>query len=185
VVANPSPAPPRATSRPTLSTVARTSAPGDSNAAAYVGALFFPVPSVASARLDDSFNAPRGRGRTHQAIDILAPKGAPVLAVEDGRILRLTRTASGGISVYATNLDEQFVYYYAHLDGYHPNIYAGRPLMRGDTVGYVGTTGNAPKDTPHLHFQVMRMPADRKFWNGEPINPYPLLRPPTTTSTQR
>jgi murein DD-endopeptidase MepM/ murein hydrolase activator NlpD len=159
--------------------------PGDSSAAYHVGTLFFPVPSVATARLDDSFNAPRGGGRKHHAIDIIAPKGSPVLAVEDGRILRLTRTASGGISVYATNLDEQFVYYYAHLDGYHPSVYAGRPLMRGDTVGYVGTTGNAPKDTPHLHFQVMRMPADRKFWNGEPINPYPLLRPPATSSTSR
>ena len=184
VVANPDPAKPGRSARPTLSAVARTSG-DDASAIVHVGALYFPVPSVAAARLDDSFNAPRAGGRRHHAIDIPATKGAPVLAADDGRILRLTRTASGGISIYATNLDEQFVYYYAHLDGYHPSIYAGRPLMRGDTVGYVGTTGNAPKDTPHLHFQVMRMPANRKFWEGEPINPYPLLRPAATSSTQR
>jgi murein DD-endopeptidase MepM/ murein hydrolase activator NlpD len=168
---------------PPLSTVASTHP--DARAVAHAGNLFFPIPSVANSRLDDSFDAPRGGGRKHNAIDILAPRGTPVLSADDGRVVRLTRNASGGISLYAANLDEQFVYYYAHLDGYHSSIYTGRPLMRGDTIGYVGTTGNAPKDTPHLHFQVMRMPADRRFWNGEPINPYPLLRPSSTTSVVR
>lgn len=165
--------------RPALSAVAKSGIPAD---VPHASPLYFPVPSVAASRLDDSFDAPRGGGRKHNAIDILAPKGSPVLSVEDGHVLRLTRNASGGISLYATNLDEQFVYYYAHLDGYHPSIYAGRPLLRGDTIGYVGTSGNAPKDTPHLHFQVMRMPADRRFWDGEPINPFPLLRPPVASS---
>jgi peptidoglycan LD-endopeptidase LytH len=185
VVANPAPAATvRTTTRsvPSLSAVATM--PSDSSGMAHVGSLLFPVPSVATSRLDDSFDAPRGGGRKHNAIDILAPKGSPVLSVEDGRVLRLTRNASGGISIYATNLSEQFVYYYAHLDRYHHTIYSGRPLLRGDTIGFVGTTGNAPKDTPHLHFQVMRMPANRRFWNGEPINPYPLLRPVTSTSEQ-
>lgn len=184
VVATPTPrqqAVPASRPLPSLSSVAGSVAASDVETA-HLRALAFPVPSVASSRLDDSFAAPRGGGRRHNAIDILAPKGSPVLSVEDGRVLRLTRNANGGISLYAANLDEQFVYYYAHLDGYHPDIYAGRPLMRGDTIGYVGTTGNAPKDTPHLHFQVMRMPADRKFWNGEPINPYPLLRPASPPS---
>ena len=179
VVATPAPrqqAAPASRPLPSLSAVAGAAAASDAETA-HLRALVFPVPSVASSRLDDSFDAPRGGGRRHNAIDILAPKGSPVLSVEDGRVLRMTRNANGGISLYAANLEEQFVYYYAHLDGYHPDIYAGRPLMRGDTIGYVGTTGNAPKDTPHLHFQVMRMPADRRFWNGEPINPYPLLRP--------
>jgi murein DD-endopeptidase MepM/ murein hydrolase activator NlpD len=98
------------------------------------------------------------------------------LSVRDGRVLRLSTNANGGITLYATDLDDQFVFYYAHLDRYHPGVYAGRPLLRGDTLGYVGTTGNAPKDAPHLHFQMMRMPADHHFWNGEPINPYSLLR---------
>jgi murein DD-endopeptidase MepM/ murein hydrolase activator NlpD len=112
----------------------------------------------------------------------MAPRGSAVLAVQDGRILRLSKSAKGGTTLYATDLGEQFVYYYAHLDRYHTNIYDGRPLLRGDTIGYVGTTGNAPKDAPHLHFQVMRMPADRKYWVGEPINPYPLLRATSTAS---
>jgi len=137
--------------------------------------LLFPVPAVEGSRLEDSFDAPRDHGRRHGAIDIMAPRGTPVLSVQDGHILRLSKNSNGGITVYAADLNDQFVYYYAHLDRYHPSVYAGRPLLRGDTLGYVGTTGNAPKDTPHLHLQVMRMPADRKFWNGEPINPYPLL----------
>lgn len=162
-----------------LSAVARA----DATAVAHLGTLTFPVPGVDSTRLDDSFYAPREGGRKHNAIDIMAPRGAPVLSVQDGRVLRLATNANGGITVYATDLEDQFVYYYAHLDRYHSSVYAGRPLLRGDTLGYVGTTGNAPKDVPHLHFQVMRMPADRRFWNGEPINPYSLLRknaPPFT-----
>jgi murein DD-endopeptidase MepM/ murein hydrolase activator NlpD len=158
-------------------------APADATAVAHLGSLLFPVPGVDSTRLDDSFDAPRDGGvRRHNAIDIMAPRGTPVLAVQDGRVLRLAKNAKGGITVYATDLDEQFVYYYAHLDRYHASVYDGRPLMRGDTIGYVGTTGNAPKDLPHLHFQVMRMPADHKFWNGDPVNPYPLLS--RTTSRQ-
>lgn len=161
-------------------------APSDATAVAHPGGLAFPVPSVDSTRLDDTFNAVRdGGSRRHNAIDIMAPKGTPVVSADDGRVLRLTRNLNGGISLYATNLEEQFVYYYAHLDGYHSSIYAGRPLLRGDTIGYVGTTGNAPKDAPHLHFQVMRMPADRKFWNGEPVNPYPLLKPASPATAGR
>ena len=145
------------------------------NGASMPSDLLFPVPGVESSRLEDSFDAPRDGGRRHGAIDIMAPRGTPVLSVQDGHILRLSKNSNGGITVYAADLNDQFVYYYAHLDRYHPSVYAGRPLLRGDTLGYVGTSGNAPKDTPHLHLQVMRMPADRKFWNGEPINPYPLL----------
>jgi peptidoglycan LD-endopeptidase LytH len=162
--------------RSALSTVA--AAPSDATAVAHVRALFMPV-AADSVRLDDSFDAPRDGGvRRHQAIDILAPRGTPVLSAGDGRVLRLSKSTKGGITLYAADLDDQFVYYYAHLDRYHPSVYAGKPLMRGDTLGYVGTTGNSPKDVPHLHFQIMRMPADKKFWNGEPVNPYPLLRQP-------
>lgn len=148
----------------------------DVTAVAALPSLFFPVPSVDSTRLDDSFDSPRDGGRKHNAIDIMASRGAPVLSVEDGRILRLSRNGNGGITIYASDASEQYVFYYAHLDGYHKNLYQGRPILRGDTLGYVGTTGNAPKNTPHLHFQMMRMPADGRFWNGDPVNPYPLLR---------
>lgn len=156
---------------------APAAAPADATAVARLSSILFPVPGVDSTRLDDSFDEPRdGGARRHSAIDIMAPRGTPVLSVEDGRILRLSKNPKGGITVYATDLDEQFVFYYAHLDRYHPGLYDGKPLLRGDTLGYVGTTGNAPANLPHLHFQVMRMPADRKFWDGDPVNPYPLLR---------
>ena len=148
----------------------------DATAVAHLKGMLFPVGGVDSMRLDDSFDATRdGGSRKHNAIDIMAPLGTPVLAVSDGRILRLMKSSKGGLTLYATDLEDQFVYYYAHLDRYNPRIYSGKPLMRGDTLGFVGTTGNAPANLPHLHFQVMRMPANGNFVNGTPINPYPLL----------
>jgi len=186
IVAAPVPTPTQQAHVVVSSDAAPAAAPIDDTAVAHLGGLLFPVPGVDSTRLDDSFDAPRDGGtRRHDAIDIMAPRGTPILAVQDGRILRLTNNAKGGITIYATDIEEQFVYYYAHLDRYYPNIYSGKPLMRGDTLGYVGTTGNAPKDVPHLHFQVMHMPADKKFWNGPPINPYPLLRPTGTQSAAK
>lgn len=154
------------------------SEPTDAVLALHVGSLYFPVAGMDSTRLDDSYEAPRDGGvRRHNAIDIMAPRGAAVLAVQDGRVLKLSNNTKGGIVVYATDLDEQFVYYYAHLDRYHTRIYNGKPLMRGDTIGYVGTTGNSPANLPHLHFQVMRMPADKRSYStGAPVNPFPLLR---------
>ena len=151
---------------------------------AHVGSLYFPVAGMDSTRLDDSYDAGRDGGvRRHNAIDIMAPRGSAVLAVQDGRILKLSSNPKGGITVYATDLEEQFVYYYAHLDRYHARMYNGKPLMRGDTIGYVGTTGNSPPNLPHLHFQVMRMPADKRSYStGAPVNPFPLLR--TTAQPQ-
>jgi peptidoglycan LD-endopeptidase LytH len=145
---------------------------------ASVGSLYFPVAGRDGSPLADSFGDARDGGdRQHKAIDIMAPRGTPVLSVQDGRILRLSTSSRGGITLYATDREERFVFYYAHLDRYHPNVRANMPVMRGDTIGYVGTTGNAPANVPHLHFQLMRMPSDRRYWNGEPINPYPLLKP--------
>ena len=186
IVAAPMPAAQQQAQALSAPDAAPAAAPVDDTAVAHLGGLLFPVPGVDSTRLDDSFDAPRdGGSRRHNAIDIMAPRGTPILAVQDGRILRLANNAKGGITIYATDVEEQFVYYYAHLDRYYPNIYSGKPLLRGDTLGYVGTSGNAPKDLPHLHFQVMHMPADKKFWNGPPINPYPLLRPAGTQSAAK
>jgi murein DD-endopeptidase MepM/ murein hydrolase activator NlpD len=169
--------------------VAQASAPAapsitDAALLAHVGSLYFPVAGMDSTRLDDSYDAARDGGvRRHNAIDIMAPRGSAVLAVQDGRVLKLSSNPKGGITVYATDLEDQFVYYYAHLDRYHARMYNGKPLMRGDTIGYVGTTGNSPANVPHLHFQIMRMPADkRSFSTGAPVNPFPLLR--TTAQTQ-
>ena len=146
--------------------------------AAYLRArrLVVPVAGAGRARIRDSFDEARdGGARTHRAIDILAPRGTPVLSADDGVVLRLTTSPKGGISVYATDAAERVVYYYAHLDGYRSGLAQGALLAKGDTIGYVGTTGNAPKDVPHLHFQVMRMRGGARFWDGEPINPYPFL----------
>jgi murein DD-endopeptidase MepM/ murein hydrolase activator NlpD len=139
--------------------------------------LIIPVAGVSADHLQDTFFDGRDGGdRQHNAIDILAPRNTPIIAADDGVILRMSSNALGGITVYATDTDRRFVYYYAHLDHYDGSAYAGRKLTKGDTIGYVGTTGNAPKDVPHLHFQIMRWPADGKYWFGEPVNPYLFLR---------
>jgi murein DD-endopeptidase MepM/ murein hydrolase activator NlpD len=159
-----------------LSAVAAAPDALDASAVAHLKGMLFPVAGAKdSVRLDDSFDAPRDGGRRHNAIDIMAPRGTPIIAVSDGRILRLSKSVKGGLTLYATDLEDQFVYYYAHLDKYNPKVYSGKPLMRGDTLGYVGTTGNSPPNLPHLHFQVMRMGPNGQYWNGTPINPYPLL----------
>lgn len=137
--------------------------------------LLVPVAGVAVSQLQDTFDEGRDAARVHRALDILAPRGTPILSADDGKILRVAFNALGGNTVYATDPLGRVVYYYAHLDSYQPGLATGATVTRGDTLGFVGTTGNAPKDTPHLHFQVMRFPSDGKYWDGEPINPYPLF----------
>ena len=138
--------------------------------------LMLPVAGIRPEQLSDSFDEPRDGSRRHRAIDILAPRGTPVLAADDGHVLRVSWNSAGGNTVYATDTEGRIVYYYAHLDHYQESIVAGMPISKGDTLGFVGTTGNAPKNTPHLHFQIMRMSHDGKYWNGEPINPFSILR---------
>ena len=138
--------------------------------------ILVPVAGADMSRVEDSFNEARDGGeRVHRAIDILAPRGTPILSADDGRILRMSTNALGGISMYTVDTNARLVYYYAHMDHYNEAMLPGRTIVRGDTLGYVGTTGNAPKDTPHLHFQVMRWPLDGKYWNGEPIDPFDAL----------
>ncbi len=138
--------------------------------------LIIPVAGVSASRIHDSFDEGRSDERRHNAIDIMAPRGTPVLAADSGRILRMSSNRLGGITIYATDPAERFVYYYAHLDRYRAGLAPGDAVARGDTLGFVGTSGNAPANVPHLHFQVMRMPENRiNYWNGEPINPYAIL----------
>ena len=178
------PAPARAAdTRPALATVAIV--PSARLAAAIEKLrdrqLTIPVEGVDGTRIEDSFTAARDRGeRQHNAVDILAPRNTPVVAADDGVILRMSRNALGGITIYAADRDREFVYYYAHLDRYQDGLAEGAKIRKGEVVGYVGTTGNAPKDVPHLHFQIMLWPADGRFWSGEPVNPYPVLRGATT-----
>jgi murein DD-endopeptidase MepM/ murein hydrolase activator NlpD len=137
--------------------------------------LTIPVEGVAAAALRDSFDEGRGGSRLHQAIDILAPRHTPVLAVEDGTVAKLFRSQYGGITVYQFDPSGRYCYYYAHLQGYAPGLHEGGEVRRGQVLGFVGTSGNAPPDTPHLHFQIYELTPSRHWWEGKPINPYPYL----------
>jgi len=136
--------------------------------------LVLPVQGVPASSLIDNFDEGRGK-RKHEAIDILAPRGTPVVAVGDGKVAKLFTSAAGGITAYQFDPEQRFIYYYAHLDRYAEGLKEGMELKRGETLGYVGTTGNAPKNTPHLHFTIFRAGPDKKWWKGTAINPYPLL----------
>jgi murein DD-endopeptidase MepM/ murein hydrolase activator NlpD len=139
-------------------------------------ALAMPVAGARAVRVPPSFTEPRSGGRVHEAVDIMAPRGTPVLAADDGRVWKVRTNPLGGLTVYAVDPLDRWVYYYAHLDRYHPGLFEGQPLFRGDTLGYVGTTGNAPPDVPHLHFQVSRVARDGQWWGGTPVDPLPYLR---------
>ncbi len=136
--------------------------------------LIVPVTGIARGALRDMFDETRGN-RRHEAIDILAPTGTPVIAADDGVVKKLFTSKPGGLTVYQFDPDQRFCYYYAHLDRYAPGLHEGQLLRRGEILGYVGTTGNAPKDTPHLHFALIRLDKERRWWKGTYVNPYPLL----------
>jgi peptidoglycan LD-endopeptidase LytH len=137
--------------------------------------LLMPVAGFDPARLVDHFADPRG-DRRHEAIDIMAPRGTPVLAVEDGTIVKLYESTRGGLTVYQFDPEERYAYYYAHLDRYARGLAAGDRVERGQVIAYVGSSGNAPESAPHLHFAIYRLGAERRWWLGEPVNPYPALR---------
>ena len=138
--------------------------------------LVMPVTGVTAKEIQDSYTDPRSSGRSHQATDILAPRNTPVVAVDDGTIRKLFTSVRGGLTVYQFDPTETYCYYYAHLDHYAPGIKADMPVRRGQLLGYVGTTGDAPPDTPHLHFEITHLLPDKKWWHGTNINPYPLLK---------
>jgi murein DD-endopeptidase MepM/ murein hydrolase activator NlpD len=131
--------------------------------------LMVPVDGVRVAAVPDNFSAGRG-GRAHNAHDIMAPRGTPVLAADDGRVIRLANNALGGLTIYATDPDERLVYYYAHLDGYEAGLKAGARIRKGDVIGFVGSTGNASPSAPHLHFQVARLTDMDRHWDGIPVD---------------
>jgi peptidoglycan LD-endopeptidase LytH len=136
-------------------------------------AMIIPVAGVGRGAIRDMFNESRGN-RRHEAIDILAPKGTPVIATDDGIVKKLFTSKPGGLTVYQFDPDQRFCYYYAHLDRYAPGLHEGQLLRRGEVLGYVGTTGNAG-NTPHLHFALIRLDKDRRWWKGTYVNPYPYL----------
>jgi murein DD-endopeptidase MepM/ murein hydrolase activator NlpD len=139
--------------------------------------LLLPVEGIRPEQLQDTFKDARSEGRVHDAIDIIAPRGAPVLAATDGRVVKLFNSAKGGVTLYQlAAADEHYVLYYAHLERYADGLSEGHVARRGETLAYVGDTGNATPGNTHLHFQLYRVEDPKHFWTGENINPYPLLR---------
>lgn len=139
--------------------------------------LAVPVSGIRTSQLVDTYTQARAGGaRRHDAIDIIADAGTPVVSVADSRVEKLFfSSGGGGITAYLRSHDGRWMYYYAHLQEYAPGLREGQVLKRGDLVGRVGSTGNANTKGPHLHFAVNRMSDGEKWWQGTAVNPYPLL----------
>ncbi len=170
VSATPAPAP---APRPQIPPPARPTVPPPADLAQRD--LLVPVQGISREALSDTFDDARSAGRIHDAIDIMAPRNTPVVAVEDGRIAKLFTSDLGGLTIYQFDPTETYTYYYAHLDHYAPGLREGDRVARGQVIGYVGSTGNASPEGPHLHFAITRMGPDKKWWEGQAINPYPVL----------
>ena len=137
--------------------------------------LLIPVLGIKPSELVDTFTQTRGGTRIHEALDIMAPRGREVVAIDEGRVVKLFNSKQGGLTLYQFDPSERFSYYYAHLDRYAEGVTEGKVLKRGELVGYVGSTGNANPDGPHLHFAIFELGPEKRWWEGKPINPYPLL----------
>jgi murein DD-endopeptidase MepM/ murein hydrolase activator NlpD len=137
--------------------------------------LAIPVVGVKPEQLTDTFDAARAQGRRHDAIDIMSAEGTPVIAAADGTIEKLFNSVRGGTTIYERSPDGKWEYYYAHLSAYAPGLHEGQQVKRGEVIGRVGHTGDANAAGPHLHFAINTMGPQDHWWNGTPINPYPLL----------
>jgi murein DD-endopeptidase MepM/ murein hydrolase activator NlpD len=134
-------------------------------------ALALPVDGITAGALRDSFADPRD-GHLHRALDIVAPRGTRVVAVDDGEVRKLLSSVRGGLTVYQFDRSQRYCFLYAHLDRFAPGLRAGDVLRKGSLVGYVGTTGNASRDVPHLHFSILELTPERVWWRGVPVNPF-------------
>lgn len=145
------------------------------NPAAASEALMIPVSGIKRGQLLDTFKDARSDNRSHDAIDIMAPRGTPVVAAVSGEIAKFFDSAAGGITIYQYSADKNYVYYYAHLERRADNIRENEFVRQGTVIGYVGDSGNAGPGNYHLHFSVARLTDEKRFWQGEYLNPYPLL----------
>ncbi len=139
-------------------------------------ALTLPVQGVNVVQLTDTYTQARAAGVPHEALDIMAARGTPVLAVEDGTVAKLFSSKPGGITIYQFDPGSQYAYYYAHLDRYADGLAEGANLRKGQVIGYVGSTGNASPDAPHLHFALFKLGPERQWWRGTPLNPFLVWR---------
>ena len=137
--------------------------------------LIVPVAGVRPDQLIDTFSDTRSEGRTHNAIDIMAPAETPVLAAADGQIQKLWQSDLGGITIYQVDADQKMIFYYAHLARYADGLTEGKQVRQGETIAYVGDTGNAGTGNYHLHFSIAIVSDPKRYWEGTSINPYPLL----------
>jgi peptidoglycan LD-endopeptidase LytH len=136
--------------------------------------LAVPVQGFDPRKLRDNFAERRG-GEPHEALDIPAPRGTPVVAVEAGRVAKLFTSVPGGLTIYQFDPAGRYAYYYAHLDRYAEGLAEGAEVKQGQVIGYVGSTGNASADAPHLHFAIFRLGPERQWWKGTAVNPFPYL----------
>jgi murein DD-endopeptidase MepM/ murein hydrolase activator NlpD len=160
---------------PTPASPAPTPQPGSASPDLRQRNLVLPVQGITPEKLQNTYDDARGSGRVHEAIDIMAPRNTPVLAVEDGRVAKLFTSKQGGLTIYQFDPTETYAYYYAHLEHYAEGVREGIVLRRGQVIGYVGTSGNAAPDGPHLHFAIFRLTPEKRWWEGDPINPFPVL----------
>ena len=132
---------------------------------------------VSAKDLIDSFGDRRGQARQHNALDIMAARNTPAVAATAATVLRLHNSVAGGLSIYLKDRTSRFIFMYGHLDSYRPGLTEGATVRRGEIIGFVGTTGNASPQAPHLHFQIMRSDDPKSWWRGTPINPFLIYRP--------
>jgi len=160
---------------PVAPVAATDTTPGAVSPALGASGLLIPVQGKTQADLADTFTDARSQGRLHDAIDIMAQAGTPVLAVADGYVEKLFTSERGGLTLYQFEPSGKYAYYYAHLERYAPGLEEKQSLKRGQVIGYVGSTGNASPNAPHLHFAIFVLGPERRWWEGTAINPYPLL----------
>lgn len=141
-----------------------------------VNKLMIPVLGIKRDDLRDTFTDSRSAGRTHNSIDIMAAQGTPVVAAADGEIARFFDSEAGGITIYQYSKDKRLIYYYAHLQKRAENLQEKQYVTQGTIIGYVGDTGNAGAGNFHLHFSVWVITDPKRYWDGENLNPYPLLK---------
>ena len=178
-VASQSSAPAAGSASPSTTPPAATDATPAVSAAALVqlsgSGLLMPVAGITPGQLTDTFTQARAEGRSHEALDIMAARGTPVLATSDGTVAKLFTSVRGGLTIYEFDPTQTFAYYYAHLDRYQAGLAEGQAIKRGDVLGYVGSTGDASPEAPHLHFAIFELGPEKQWWKGTAINPYPLL----------
>ncbi|MES2413582.1 MAG: M23 family metallopeptidase [Pseudomonadota bacterium] len=170
------PSPPETLPGPQLTVAAPSD--GDDLGQLRARSLTLPVQGVSASQLTDTYTQARAAGAPHEALDIMAARGKSVFAVDDGQVAKLFLSKPGGITIYQFDPYSRYAYYYAHLDRYADGLREGDSVKKGQLIGYVGSTGNASADAPHLHFAVFRLGPERQWWRGTPLNPFLVWRDP-------